>query len=113
MPSPRSARLRWHRRRRHGERLFFPMRAVIAHFLPLTELTQRLPLPGRDDDLLCLGNGHAQLAWEPTRNSYDQIASQFPPGWKPDAYLHWSLEYNPVPKGLEEADCYTVGIVGD
>jgi tetratricopeptide (TPR) repeat protein len=89
------------------------MRGVIAHFLPLAELTQRLGLPGRDDDLLCLGQGHTHLAWEPTHNTYAHIAAQFPPGWQPEVYIHWSLEYNPVPLGLEAADCYTVGIVGD
>jgi tetratricopeptide (TPR) repeat protein len=89
------------------------MRAVIAHFLPLPSLIHKQPLLDRNDDLLCLGNPPTHLPFDPQQNSYAQIAAHFPSGWQPQAYLHWSLEYNPVPQGLEEAECFTVGIVGD
>ena len=35
------------------------------------------------------------------------------PSWQPDVYIHWSPEYNPIPEGLEAADCLTVGVFGD
>jgi tetratricopeptide (TPR) repeat protein len=89
------------------------MRAVLAHYLPLPSLIQKQPLPNRNDDLLCLGNPPAHLPFDPQQNSYAKIATHFPSGWQPQVYLHWSLEYNPVPQGLEEAECFTVGIVGD
>ncbi len=91
------------------------MRVLIGHTNLIPELQQRLPLPGRtphQDDILAFGNGHQQVAYE-LGMTWPELLAQCPRGWQPDAYLHWSLEYNPVPEGLETADCFTVGIVGD
>jgi tetratricopeptide (TPR) repeat protein len=89
------------------------MRAVVGHMYGIPELAEKRPLPGREDDILCFGSGYDHLRWEPARNTWADIVAQFPPYWKPDVYLHWSFEYNPVPLGVESADCLTVGILGD
>src|SRR5206468_2932754 len=33
--------------------------------------------------------------------------------WTPDAFVYWSIEYYPLPRGVEEASCFTAAIVGD
>ncbi len=45
--------------------------------------------------------------------SYPAIAAQYPRGWHPDVFIFWSPEYNPVPRGLDCAPCFKVGVVGD
>src|SRR5262249_29045067 len=45
--------------------------------------------------------------------SYADVTAHYPAAWKPDAYVFWSMEYYGVPLGIEEADCFTVGLIGD
>lgn len=73
------------------------------------------PYPGR-----CGAHDVRWVAPERTRATgasvpcaFAEIAGAFPPDWRPDLFLHWSLEYNPVPEGIEDADCLTVATVGD
>jgi len=80
------------------------MRIVIAPVKPEDEPLLRLPPPGRSDEIICFGPGPA---------NYAEQVERLPAGWRPDAYLLWSIEYNSIPVGLEEADCLTVGVVGD
>jgi len=89
------------------------MRVIAAYIYRTPELAEHRPLPGRSDEVLCFGNGYGDLRVEPGECSYDRIAAQLPPGWTPDVYVHWSLEYNPLPEGIEDAPCFTVGVVGD
>ncbi len=51
--------------------------------------------------------------YEKDSGSYEEILAMLPEGWKPDVVIHWSLEYYIPPKGIEKADCLTVGIFGD
>lgn len=91
------------------------MRVVLAHHtIRVPELVHRQPLPGRPaDEILCLGGPGSHLAYQPENHAYSEIARQYPDGWKPDVYIHWSMEYNRIPAGLEEADCFLVGTVSD
>ncbi len=89
------------------------MRAIIAHFLPLPELIDRAPFGGRSDDLLVLGAPPSHLEFDPLLHTWEDVRARLPSGWDPDAYIHWSLEYNPPPIGIEDADCLTVATVGD
>lgn len=91
------------------------MRVVLAHHtIRVEELERHQQLPGRaDDEILCLGGPYTHLTYQPENYTYSEIAKQFPDGWKPDVYIHWSMEYYRIPAGLEEADCFLVGAVGD
>jgi tetratricopeptide (TPR) repeat protein len=91
------------------------MRVVLAHHtIRVEELIRNQPLPGRAaDEILCLGGPNSHLQYQPDNHAYSAIARQYRDGWKPDVYIHWSLEYNRVPEGLEEADCFLVGTVSD
>jgi len=42
--------------------------------------------------------------------TYDELASRYPADWRPDAIVCWSIDYMPVPLGIENADCFTAGI---
>lgn len=57
--------------------------------------------------------GDEIICYAPETLAYAEIRQSCPHDWQPDVLLHWSPEYNPVPKGLEEADCLTVGAFGD
>jgi tetratricopeptide (TPR) repeat protein len=57
--------------------------------------------------------GHEVFCTGREVTSFAEIVSQLPAGWKPDVFLFWSLEYNAIPLGIEDADCLTVGVVGD
>jgi len=45
--------------------------------------------------------------------TYDDLVRQYPPGWRPESIVCWSIDYMPVPEGIEEAGCFTVGVIGD
>lgn len=91
------------------------MRIVTGYSPSIEEFGLRRPLPGREqDEVLCYGTvPEAPLQWDPTVHSYPQLVAQYPAGWKPDTVFFPSLEYHPVPEGIEHADCLTVGFVGD
>jgi tetratricopeptide (TPR) repeat protein len=81
----------------------------------MPEIMLHRSLPGREskgDSILAFGNGYAQVRHTPGMEWKDLLAN-CPAGWTPDVYIHWSPEYNAVPKGLELADCLTVGAFGD
>src|SRR5579884_276945 len=91
------------------------MRVLVGHTNQMPEILLHRPLPGREncqDAILAFGNGYQQVTHEPGMAWADLLA-RCPAGWKPDVYIHWSLEYNAVPDGIEHADCLTVGVVGD
>jgi tetratricopeptide (TPR) repeat protein len=91
------------------------VRILVGHTNQIPEIKQHHPLPGRADKhdaILAFGNGHRQVAYEPGM-TWNELRAQCPLGWEPDVYIHWSLEYNALPEGLENAPCLTVGIVGD
>src|SRR5690348_7145799 len=91
------------------------MRILIGFTNRIPELEQRLPLPGREgrgDDILCFGKDYAHVAYAPGI-TWNELRAACPSGWQPDVYIHWSPEYNPIPLGLEMADCLTVGVFGD
>src|SRR5215813_14018611 len=79
------------------------MRIVIAPFNKIAPSTLEA-VQAAGHEVICTGREVI---------SYPEIVSQLPAGWKPDVFLYWSLEYHPVPQGIEEADCFTVGVVGD
>lgn len=80
------------------------MRVVMTPLDPAHVDALRKTFPEREDDLLCIPDSHG---------TYADFCARFPAGWSPDVIIHWGLEYYPVPEGLEEADCFTVGMVGD
>ncbi|HXG25182.1 MAG TPA: hypothetical protein VNJ09_11545, partial [Chthonomonadales bacterium] len=80
------------------------MRVVMTPLDPAYVDALRRTFPEREDHLLCVPD---------SCGTYADFCSRFPEGWSPDAIIHWGLEYYPVPEGLEEADCFTVGMVGD
>lgn len=91
------------------------MRVLVGYTNHIPEVQVRQSLPGREqkgDDVLAFGAGYAHLRVTPDMRWLD-IVAQFPSGWKPDVYIHWSPEYNPIPEGLEAAECLTVGVFGD
>lgn len=91
------------------------MRVLAGHINQILEVRQGRSLPGRaaaNDSVLAFGNGYSQIPHQPGV-PWNALMAGCPPGWKPDVYLHWSPEYNAVPEGIEEADCLTVGVLGD
>jgi tetratricopeptide (TPR) repeat protein len=80
---------------------------------PSAPPVRREPLLGCDHDIRAFNIDPGRNASEPQHGTYTQIAALFPDGWRPDVFLHWSLEYNPAPIGIEEADCLTVATIGD
>lgn len=91
------------------------MRLLVGHTNQMPELLSHSPLPGRarrHDDILAFGNGYTQVRHEPGMD-WEALLANCPKGWQPDVYIHWSVEYNAIPRGLENADCLTVGVVGD
>jgi tetratricopeptide (TPR) repeat protein len=69
--------------------------------------------PWRSDDIVNLSNGFDPASGIASPRSFRQMLDCLPAGWDPDAFVHWSLEYTPVPEGVEEADCLTAAVVGD
>lgn len=91
------------------------MRILVGHTNRIPEVMIHRPLPGREtknDHILAFGNGYAHVRHSPGMHWHDLLAN-CPTGWNPDVYIHWSPEYNAVPRGLENADCLTVGAFGD
>ena len=91
------------------------MRILIGYTNQIVEVKARRPLPGRahvHDEILAFGNGYTHLNVTPEMD-WQNILTLCPSGWRPDVYIHWSPEYNPIPEGLERADCLTVGVFGD
>ncbi len=91
------------------------MRLLVGYTNQMPQVAEKRSLPGREkagDDILAFGAGYAHLNVTPDREWTDVLA-QCPVGWMPEVYIHWSPEYNPIPAGLEDADCLTVGVFGD
>ncbi len=91
------------------------MKILIGHTNQIPELNHYRTLPGREakfDDVLAFGNGYAQVAYRDGM-AWEELLAVCPSGWKPDVYIHWSPEYNLTPSGLENAECFTIGVMGD
>ena len=91
------------------------MRVLVGYTNQIPEIAEGRPLPGRErqeDSIVAFGAGYASLGVTPDM-AWKDILARCPPGWRPDVYIHWSPEYNPIPQGLESADCLTVGVWGD
>lgn len=91
------------------------MRVLVGHTSRIPELIENRPLPGREnrgDEYLSFGFSNPNLPYHKGM-TWSEVCGLCPAGWKPDVYLHWSPEYNPVPRGIEAADCLTVGVFGD
>lgn len=90
------------------------MRVILpAHFQ--THLDQvRALRPDAGDEFLTYGPpGAADLVAGPGWSVFADIVAQAPRNWRPDVFLAWQIEYNTVPRGIEDAECFTVGVVGD
>jgi tetratricopeptide (TPR) repeat protein len=74
---------------------------------------QQERLPNCEHEVLAFNIDPDRQRGESQIGAYSDIAALFPPGWRPDVFLHWSLEYNAVPIGIESADCLTVATIGD
>jgi tetratricopeptide (TPR) repeat protein len=91
------------------------MRVLVGHTNKITQLLENRPLPGREgrgDEYLSFGFSNPNIPYHKGM-TWQEIRSLCPAGWQPDLYIHWSPEYNPVPLGIENADCLTVGVFGD
>ena len=74
---------------------------------------RRLALPDCPHDAQLFNLAAVNPSREAPVWRFADLALLFPEDWKPDVFLHWSLEYNPMLLGMEEADCFTVATVGD
>lgn len=91
------------------------MRVLVGHSFSCPELQQNIPLPAReasDDEIVSFGFAYPQFPYHKGM-TFDEILARCPQGWKPEVYIHWSPEYNPIPIGIEKAGCLTVGVFGD
>ncbi|HLK55177.1 MAG TPA: glycosyltransferase [Chthonomonadaceae bacterium] len=91
------------------------MRVLVQNLIRIPELLTHRVLPGREDcadEILACGPEYPGFPWEPGL-SWAELLSRCPSDWKPDAYIFISPEYNPIPLGVQEADCLTVGAFGD
>ncbi len=91
------------------------MRVLVGYTNHIPQLVNGQALPGREtcgDSIVAFGADYAQIAVTPEM-SWAGIIAACPGGWRPDVYIHWSPEYNPIPAGLEAAHCLTVGVWGD
>jgi tetratricopeptide (TPR) repeat protein len=64
-------------------------------------------------DVLQLANRPSDAGKVPPVNSWQDLLSRCPIGWQPDVAICWSFEYRPIPEGIEDAECFTVGVIGD
>lgn len=91
------------------------MRILLGFSNTVPELIQKRPLPGREkagDEILCLHREGGDICYTPGM-TWQEVLDACPKGWHPDIYIHRSPEYHPIPAGLEQADCFTVGVFGD
>ena len=91
------------------------MRVLVGYTNHIPQVATGRSLPGREgsgDSILAFGTGYTGMKVTPAMTWADILAC-CPGGWRPDVYIHWSPEYNPVPQGLQSADCLTVGVWGD
>ncbi|HLJ56276.1 MAG TPA: glycosyltransferase, partial [Chthonomonadaceae bacterium] len=73
------------------------------------------PFNRMSDATLCVvrAAGHEVICTGVEAGSYAEIEQQHPAGWSPDVLLFWSPEYHPIPRDLESAPCFKVGVYGD
>lgn len=88
------------------------MRVLIAHSQK-DEYVPELTLPGMTVDALYVSQKTIEGWLLQSHFTLYDLESVYPAGWKPDVLLFWSLEYQPIPTGLEAADALVVGVVGD
>ncbi len=56
----------------------------------------------------------ARLYWRPQeRIRVEDVLAHLPMPFQPDAVVYWSIEYHPVPVGIEDASIFTAAVVGD
>jgi len=79
------------------------MRVVIAPFNRMSDSTLA-EVRRAGHDVVCTGSPSLE---------YSSIAAQYPAGWEPDVFILWSPEYHPIPRDLELAPCFKVGVFGD
>ena len=88
------------------------MRILLAFAPHIQEILKHNTLADTGHDILFYDWNIRQIPWNPKMN-WQEILAVCPAGWVPDIYIHWSIEYNPIPHGIEDAACYTVGVLGD
>lgn len=101
------------------------MRAVVAPYeytaleeveSPSGERHQVLFLRDRpmDHDAAGQAGGLAGVYWRPEeRIRIEDLLAELPVGFQPDALIYWSIEYHPVPAGIQDVPFFTVAVVGD
>ncbi len=87
------------------------MRILLGFANHIPQILQHRRLSGYDHDFLFFDHNTGHLKWSPDM-SWNDISAACP-GGPPDLYIHWSVEYNPLPLGIEHAECFTVGVFGD
>ncbi len=53
------------------------------------------------------------LEFDPSRGTWEELASLLPPGWEPDLVLFYYPEHEPLPRGIERAPWRVVGVISD
>ena len=89
------------------------MRILIGPADSSTNSAIRQAAPDCGHEFMTFGGGAAEIAWNPGSDDFAALVNRIPVGWSPDLLIFCSPEYNPIPRGIEEADCVTAAIVGD
>lgn len=88
------------------------MRILIGPADTSTNAAVQQAAPDCGHEFVTFGGEPAEIAWTPA-DDFATLMSRLPTGWTPDLLIFCSPEYRPIPRGIEEAECVTVAIVGD
>ncbi len=87
------------------------MRILLGFANHIPQILEHRRLSGYGHEFLFFDHNIGHFKWTPEM-SWNDIANSCP-GGPPDIYIHWSVEYNPLPVGIDKAECFTVGVFGD
>ncbi len=87
------------------------MRILLGFANHIPQILQDRRLSGYEHEFIFFDHKTGHFKWTPDM-TWQQVEAACP-GGPPDIYIHWSVEYNPLPLGIERASCFTVGVFGD
>ncbi len=89
------------------------MRVLLNQCYFLPELQAGRYLEGCPHEIIAIGSNYHHSSRLNSNLNFKCLKDDLPSDWWPDIYIHWSPEYNPVPVGIEELQCFKVVVVGD